>query len=223
MTGLFIRRPIMTRLVMAAILVNLGNLVKANDTNALVTLNQISPIYIQFSIPEAQLQAVRANGGVGHLQVEAFPPGDQKPSTGTLTFIDNTVDPTTGTIKLMATFPNTDRRLWPGEFLNVSLRLGVDRNATVVPATALQTGQDGKYVYVVEPDGTAVVRTVSSTRTYRQLAVIDKGVQPGDRVIVNGIIKVAPNSKVDVVQTVPVKPAPEQIAEDTGAASGGQP
>ncbi len=215
-----IRAPIDARA--GAILVNLGNLVKANDTNPLTTLNQITPIYVQFNIPEAQLEAVRAKG-IGKLQVQAFPPNDQKPSMGTLTFIDNAVDATTGTVKLMATFANRDRRLWPGEFLNTKLRLGVDAHATVVPATAVQNGQQGKYVFVVQPDGTAVMRTVNAPRTYRQLAVIESGVKPGEQVIVDGQIKVVPNAKVQVVRTVPVTPGNEQTASGVSETSGGLP
>lgn len=208
-----IRAPITARA--GAILVNLGNLVKANDTNPLVTLNQITPLYVQFNIPEADLLEVSAKG-VGQLQVKAYPPNSTQASVGTLTFIDNAVDPNTGTIRLMATFPNKDRRLWPGEFLNVQLTVGIDPHAVVVPATAVQESQQGKYVYVVQPDGTAVMRTVNTPRTYRQLAVIASGVKPGEEVIVAGQVRVVPNSKVDVAHTVPVEPAPEQptMAQD---------
>ena len=211
-----IRSPIDARA--GAILVNLGNLVKANDTTSLAVLNQVQPIYVQFNIPEAQLKIVRAKG-IGKLKVAAFAPGDAQHSTGRLSFINNTVDPTTGTIQLMATFENRDRRLWPGEFLNVQLELGVDPNAVVIPTTAVQSGQEGKYVYVVQPDGTATLQLVKSSRSYRQLAVIESGVKPGDRVIVDGQIAVAPNNKVNVARTVPVVPAPEQAG--MGAAPGG--
>ncbi len=216
-----IRAPINARA--GAILVNLGNLVKANDTNPLVTLNQITPVYVQFNVPEADLLQVRAKG-VGRLQVKAYPPNNAAASAGTLTFIDNAVDPNTGTIRLMATFPNKDRRLWPGEFLNVRLTLGVDLHAVVVPANAVQESQQGKYVYVVQPDGTAVMRLVNAPRTYRQLAVIASGAKPGDEVIVAGQVRVVPNSKVNVVRTAPVEAVPEQssMAQDgnpgTGAA-----
>lgn len=206
-----IRAPIDAKA--GAILVNVGNLVKANDTNPLTVLNQISPIYVQFSVPEAELAAVSAKGGLG-LPVQALAPQDSNSATGKLTFINNAVDATTGTISLMATFDNRDRRLWPGEFLNVRLRLGTNPNAVVVPATAILTGQQGKYVYVVQPDGTAAMRAVTSSRTYRQLAVIDSGVQAGDHVIVDGQIKVTPNSKVTVAKTVPVQLGPEQTAQN---------
>jgi membrane fusion protein, multidrug efflux system len=214
-----IRAPISARA--GAILVNIGNLVKANDTTALTTLNQIQPIYVQFNIPEGQLPAVQSNGGVGHLKVDAYQPNVRTPATGTLTFINNTVDQTTGTIELMGTFPNQERTLWPGEFLNVQLMLGVEPHATVVPAKAVQTGQTGQYVYVVRPDNTAVMQPVVSPRTYGQLAVIKSGLNPGERVIVGGQIGVIPNGKVDVVQTVPVTPANSgnlrQVAQNTAA------
>lgn len=192
-----------------AILVNVGNLVQANGTNPLAVLNQITPIYVQFNIPESQLAAVRA-GGLGRLTVEASPPTDSKASVGKLTFINNTVDTTTGTLQLMGTFPNDDRKLWPGEFLNVRLLLGIDAHATVVPAAAVQTGPQGRFVYVVQPDGTAVPRPVNSPRNYRELAVIASGVQPGEQVIVAGQIKVIPNSKVKVATTIPVAPSSNQ-------------
>jgi multidrug efflux system membrane fusion protein len=215
-----IRAPIAARA--GAILVDLGNLVKANDTNPLVTLNQITPLYVQFNVPEANLQAVRAKG-IGRLQVKALPPGSSDGSMGTLTFIDNSVDANTGTIRLMATFPNRQRRLWPGEFLNVQLTLGVDPHALVIPATAVQDSQQGKYVFVVQADGTAVMRVVNTPRTYRQLSVIASGIKPGDEVIVAGQVRVIPNSKVNVVKTVPVAPAPEQVAQDGNPAASGVP
>ncbi|MGE5206466.1 MAG: efflux RND transporter periplasmic adaptor subunit [Chlamydiota bacterium] len=214
-----IRAPISGRA--GALLVDVGNLVKANDTNALTTLNQVEPIYVAFNIPEAQLPAVRARAKAG-LQVQAFVPNDPKPESGTLSFIDNAVDQTTGTIKLMGTFRNRERKLWPGEFFNVRLVLGTDSHAIVVPASALQNGENGKYIYVVQPDGTAVMQPVTSSRTYRQLAVIDKGISAGQRVIVDGQYRVIPNSKVEVVRTVPVVPGSKQVADNEGAA-GAQP
>lgn len=211
-----IRAPISGRA--GALLVDIGNLVKSNDANPLTTINQIEPIYVAFNIPEAQLPAVRARAQAG-LQVQAFVPNGNQAETGRLTFIDNTVDQTTGTIKLMGTFANRDRKLWPGEFFNVRLVLGTDPHAIVVPASAVQSGENGKYIYVVRPDGTAVMQPVTSSRSYRELAVIDKGIQPGERVIVDGQYRVIPNSKVEVVRTVPVTPSPKQVAED-GAAAG---
>lgn len=215
-----IRAPITGRA--GAILVDIGNLVKANDTTALTTINQIQPIYVAFNIPEAQLPAVRARANAG-LQVQAFVPGNSKPELGKLTFIDNTVDQTTGTIKLMGTFRNRDRKLWPGEFFNVQLVLGIDLHAIVVPATAVQTGENGnKYIYVVQSNGTATMQPVTSSRTFQQLAVIDKGIKPGQTVIVDGQYRVIPNSKVEVVRTVPVVPKPKQMADSGNGAGDGQ-
>jgi multidrug efflux system membrane fusion protein len=203
------------------ILVNLGNLVKANDTNPLTTLNQIEPIYVSFNIPEAQLEAVRA-GGIGKLPVAAAQPNSNQNETGTLTFVDNSVDPTTGTIKLLATFANHDRSLWPGEFLNVTLRLGVDRNAIIVPAAAVQTGPTGKFVYVVESDGTAKMAAVNSSRNYKQMAVIDSGIKAGDQVIVDGQMLVTPNAKVNVVKTVAATAGAEQVAQNSASTGNSQ-
>jgi membrane fusion protein, multidrug efflux system len=210
-----IRAPISGRA--GAILVNLGNLVKANDTNPLTTINQIEPIYVSFNVPEADLGSLRARGG-NHLKVGASPPNQQQsPAEGTLSFIDNAVDATTGTIRLMGTFPNRHRRLWPGEYLNVQLVLGTDPNAVVVPTTAVQSGQQGKFVFVVQPDGTAVATPVKSSRSYEQLAVIDSGLVPGKPVIVDGQERVVPNAKVNVVRTVQTAPSPATEANAANA------
>jgi len=196
-----------------AVLINLGNLVKANDTNPLTTLNEIEPIYVSFNIPEAQLAALHARGGK-NLKVMAFPPNQQQGAEGRLTFIDNAVDATTGTIRLMATFPNHERRLWPGQFVNVTLVLGTDSHAIVVPSTAVQAGQEGKFVYVVKQDGTAVTTPVKSSRNYQQLAVIDRGVSQGESVVVDGQARVVPNSKVNVVKTVQIPALSNQPASE---------
>ena len=201
------------------ILVNLGNLVKANDTNSLTTLNQIEPIYVSFTIPESDLPAARS--GIGRLPVRASDPSNAQSEVGTLTFVDNAVDAATGTVKLLATFPNRDRQLWPGEYLNVTLQLGVDSHAVVVPTTALQAGPNGTYVYVVQPDGTANMRMVHSPRNYQQMAVIDSGIKAGEQVVVDGQIGVIPNGKVSVVRTVAVNASAEQVANTDPQQSGG--
>lgn len=205
-----------------AILINLGNNVKANDTNPLITINQIIPIYVQFTVPEAQLAPVRSRASNG-LQVRATIQNDPKPTVGALTFIDNAVDPTTGTIKLMGTFQNKDRRLWPGQFVNVQLVLGTDQRATLIPSIAVQSSQQGSYVFVVSQDGTAKMQPVTVARTYRQLSVVGSGVAPGDAVVVDGIYRVIPNAKVNVTKTVPVSAGPAQIAQapNAGAAPAG--
>ncbi len=212
-----IKAPISGRA--GAILINLGNLVKANDTNSLATINQIQPIYVSFSVPEDQLGAVQSKG-VGHFQVRAFLPNESKPEVGTLSFIDNSVDTTTGTIRLMATFSNRDERLWPGAYVNASLKVGVNAHAVVAPAVAVQTGPQGKYAYVVQQDGTAVMQTVKTSQTYGQLAVIASGLSPGQRVVVDGQVRVIPGHKVNVTQTVPLPEAapfsPNAANDDSG-------
>ena len=211
-----------------AILVNVGNVVQANSTNPLTVINQISPIYVQFSVPEAQLPELQKHKS-GTLEVTAIPPNQTTGPTGKLTFINNAVDTATGTIQLMATFPNRDNVLWPGEFLNVQLQLGVEPNAVVVPAQAVQTSQQGNYVYVVQQNGTASMQPVTSSRDYRGLAVIQKGVQPGTRVVVDGQMRVIPNNPVNIVKTIPTEPGPvqpaqaqqtQQTAENQGGADG---
>ena len=131
-----------------------GNIVKQNDVPILIVINQMSPIYIDFSIPEQYLGSVDSFMGQGALKVEATPYGETKTETGTLTFIDNAVDNTTGTIKLKGTFRTADHRLWPGQFSTVMLRLAQEENATVVPSQAVQIGQNGDFIYVVKADTT---------------------------------------------------------------------
>jgi len=153
-------------------LMNVGNLVKANDTPFLVQLNQVTPIYATFSIPENQLDAVR-KFAAGNLKVLAFPKGQNtNPAEGKLTFIDNGVDMQTGTVKLKATFANKDRRLWPGQYVDVVLNLSTRKQAVLVPTKAIQTGQQGQYVYVVTPQSTAESRNVETSGTYQNSTVI---------------------------------------------------
>ncbi len=187
-----------------ALMINLGNLVKANDTPYLVQLNQISPIYVTFSVPESHLDEVRRYFASGQLKILAYPKGQQtNPAVGQLTFIDNGVDTTTGTFKLKGTFQNKDRRLWPGEFVDVALELSTQKNVIVVPTKAIQTGQQGEYVYVVRPDSTAESRPVKTAGAYQNLTLVADGLKLGERVIVNGQLRVAPNAKVVDQGTMP--------------------
>ena len=131
--------------------IQMGNLVKANDTLPLVVINQVHPIYVNFSVPEQQLRAVRSYMSSGPLAVEALAPGsDQPAASGTLVFVDNAVDPSTGTIKLRAQFPNSENALWPGQFVNVRIKLYDQKDALVVPSRSVQTGPAGQYVFVVK-------------------------------------------------------------------------
>jgi multidrug efflux system membrane fusion protein len=152
-----------------SLLVHKGNQVKANDVSSLVTINQVQPIYTTFTVPEKLLPEIRSRMKTGNLRVEALAANDAgAPIHGVLNFVDNGVDPTTGTIKLKAEFTNADRRLWPGQFVNVTVTLGSDANATVVPSQAIQTGQLGQYVYVIKPD-----MTVEREWLHRESPMVD--------------------------------------------------
>jgi multidrug efflux system membrane fusion protein len=175
-----------------------GNVVMANSVE-LMTINQLEPIYVTFAVPEAQLPAIKRYMAERKLAVRAGPqdsPGDEE--TGVLTFIDNSVDPTTGTIKLKGTFANSDRKLWPGQFVRVTLRLTIQPNAIVVPNEAVQTGQTGSYVYVVKQDRTVEMRPVSTGARVDQDMVVDRGLQLGEMVVTEGQLRLAPGSRVAV-------------------------
>ncbi len=175
-----------------------GNVVKANSTPALVTINQINPIYVDFSVPENLLGKVRL-ALAARAPVKVYTQSDtEHPEIGRLTFIDNSVDATTGTIKLKGTFANTDRRLWPGEFVSVNLQLGEESGVTVVPSIALQNSQDSKYVWVVDKDNTVQMRTVTVQRQEQGQAVIASGLQPGETVVTEGQLRLVPGSKVEI-------------------------
>jgi membrane fusion protein, multidrug efflux system len=190
-----IRSPIDGRT--GRILIQLGNLVKANDTIALVVINQILPVYVTFSVPEQYLSEIRKymKGGPLPVQARLSDTGDGAVD-GKLAFIDNTVDTTTGTVKLRAIFSNADRTLWPGQFVTVLLMLHEQRNALVVPSQAVQSGPAGQYVYVVKPDLTAAVRDIVIDRTEGAETVVAKGLAPGERVVTNGQLRLVPGIKV---------------------------
>jgi multidrug efflux system membrane fusion protein len=175
-----------------------GNLVKENDVPILVVINEIAPLYEDFSVPEQYLGVIKKYMAGGRLQIEATPYGDTAAEVGYLTFVDNTVDNTTGTIKLKGTFANTDHRLWPGQFSAVSLRLSEEENATVVPTQAVQTGQSGDFVFVIKPDQTAESRPVKVARTLGTESVIAKGIDPGETVVTDGQLRLIPGIKVQI-------------------------
>ncbi|PWT85268.1 MAG: efflux RND transporter periplasmic adaptor subunit [Blastocatellia bacterium] len=182
-----------------ALMVHEGNLVRANDTTPLVVINQVSPIFVSFAIPESQLPDLKRYMAQGSLRVEASPPNDEGPgSTGRITFVDNTVDPTTGTIRIKGTFTNDNRRLWPGQFVNVTVRLTADPNAIVAPTAAIQTGQQGTYVYIVKPDKSVDLQTVTVARSSGTDSVIQTGLKPGDTVVTDGHLRLVPGSHVSV-------------------------
>ena len=178
-----------------------GNIVKQNDVPVLIVINQITPIYVDFAVPEQYLTAVEKFMAQGKLEVEATPYGDTKPEVGYLTFVDNSVDNTTGTIKLKATFQNPDHRLWPGQFSNVLLRLAQDEHAVVVPSQAVQTGQKGDFIYVVKSDSSVEQRPVKVARNVGLNSVISSGIAPGETVVTDGQLRLIPGIKVQVTNS----------------------
>jgi multidrug efflux system membrane fusion protein len=190
-----IRSPLSGRT--GSLLVHQGNLVKANDAQPLVVINQIRPIYVTFSVPQAQLPDIERYRSAGQLAVEAVPTeGGGARQQGTLSFIDNQIDRATGTILLKATFPNGGHALWPGQFTKVRLTLARQADAVVVPAQAVQTGQQGQYVYVVRPDQTVETRAVQVARTVGSDTVVSAGLTPGETVVTDGQLRLAPGVKV---------------------------
>jgi multidrug efflux system membrane fusion protein len=180
-----------------------GNLVKANADTPMVTINQVAPIFVTFAVPEQQLGAVRASRARSEMRVEAQIPNRQAAAKqGVLTLIDNAVDITTGTIKLKASFPNTENLLWPGQFVNVVITLGSEANVTVVPSEAVQTGQAGPYAFVMKSDNTVESRQLITGRVIGRETIVDKGIQPGDTVVVDGQMRLVPGALVKPTATV---------------------
>jgi membrane fusion protein, multidrug efflux system len=198
-----IRAPLTGRT--GAVNLKRGNVVKSNDTTTnavpLVTITQMRPIYVSFTVPERHLANIRAAFDHSeHLAVAVTVPGQGEPIGGMLTFIDNQVDVATGTIALKATFPNDDARLWPGQFVNVTLTLGVQPNAVVVPSAAIQVGQNGPYVFVIKDNSTVELRLVGIDRSLGDKTVIASGLKPGERVVVDGQLRLNNGSRVTVQQ-----------------------
>ena len=179
-----------------------GNVVKAPD-DTLLTINQIHPIYVAFAVPEQYLPEIKREMREKTLKVSVtFQNMDGPPPQGELTFIDNSVDMTTGTIQLRATFPNEDNALWPGQFVKVKLTLSELTNAVVVPSQAVQTGQNGQFIYVVKPDPTNTTSQIVENRpvtigiTYQGETVVEKGLKAGETVVTDGQLRLAPAVKV---------------------------
>jgi len=176
--------------------VKVGSLVTANNTE-LITVARVEPVYVTFSVPATHLPTIKQHITKDPLPVIAVPQdADATPANGKLTFVDNAVDMTTDTIKLKATFDNTDRRLWPGQFARVTLRLATLPHALVVPSQAVQTGQDGQYVFVVKPDSTVEQRTIVPGQRVADDIVVQKGLEPGETVVTEGQLRLEPGSRV---------------------------
>ncbi|MBI4594282.1 MAG: efflux RND transporter periplasmic adaptor subunit [Candidatus Rokubacteria bacterium] len=179
------------------LLVQAGTVVKTGEENPLVVIAQVRPIYVSFSVPQQHLTAIKKYLAAGSLKVEAGLDGGPPSPVGAVTFMNNTVDPTTGTIQLKATFPNADTALWPGQFVDVALTLTTE-NATVVPAPAVQAGQRGPFVFVVKPDLTVESRPVKTGRRLVRELVIEEGLAPGERVVTDGQLRLVPGARVEI-------------------------
>lgn len=200
-----IKAPITGRT--GSLIVQEGNLVKAVADTAMVVINQISPIYVIFPAPEQYLQEIRDRFSSGALTIEALPaPSEKHPEAGVVTFIDNTVDPTTGTFLVKATFPNRNMHLWPGEFVDVILRLSTLKDALLVPSEAVETGQKGEYLFVVKPDKTVEYRTVVTGITHDGDIVIENGVRAGETVVTDGQVRLVNGTKVDIREPAEKRP-----------------
>jgi multidrug efflux system membrane fusion protein len=189
------------------VLLQAGNLVKANDVSPLLVINQVRPVYVNFAVPEQNLPEVRKYMVAGPLRVEVLPTdAGQKRVEGQLIFIDNAVDPTTGTIRLRAQFDNADAALWPGQFVNVSVRLYEQADALIVPSQAVQSGPDGQYVYIVGGDMLVELRRITVQRTDGERAIVAKGLAKGELVVTRGQLRLGPKVRVQISKT-PAEPA----------------
>jgi multidrug efflux system membrane fusion protein len=181
------------------LMVHVGNLVRATDAPPLVVINQISPIHVSFAIPETDLPEFKRYMTARTLRVEARAPNDDgPPSVGTVSFVDNSVDQPTGTIMVRGTFKNEDRRLWPGQYANVTVTLGSDANAIVIPSAAVQTGQQGPFVFVMKDDKTVDMRSVKVARSAGSDTIVASGVTPGETVVRDGHLRLVPGAHVSI-------------------------
>jgi membrane fusion protein, multidrug efflux system len=204
-----IRSPITGRT--GSVILKRGNVVKSNDTTTnavpLVTITQLRPIYVSFTIPERHLPGIRAAvTDSERLPVVVTMPNQPEPITGTLTFVDNQVDAATGTIPLKATFANNDIRLWPGQFVNVNLTLGIQAHAVVVPSPTIQIGQNGPYVFVIKDDSTVELRLVRVDRTVGNRTVVASGLNAGERVVVDGQLRLNNGTRVTIARPEGAQP-----------------
>ena len=214
-----IRSPVDGRT--GSLMLHEGNVVRAGGTSdsTLIVINQVQPIYVSFTVPQQQLPAIKRYMADGKLVVEASPAGEPRPLRGVVTFVDNAVDPATGTIRLKGTFTNDEKRLWPGQFVNVALTLSTEANAIVIPSQAVQAGQQGQqYVFVVKSDATVDNRQVVVARTQGSDSIIAKGLQPGESVVIDGQARLVAGAKVEVKARGP-RPGAPSAGPPAGAAA----
>lgn len=178
--------------------VDAGNVVKADETD-LVVINQLKPIEVIFSVPEQNFSDIQRYMAKGQLKVTITPNGSEaREISGYLSFVDNAIKAATGTLEVKATMPNEDLGLWPGQYGEIALTLTTEPNAIIVPATAVQTGQNGQYVFVIKPDKTVDLRDVKMERTLGTAAVIKEGLKKGEQVVVDGQLRLTPGTKVEI-------------------------
>lgn len=200
-----IRAPIDGRT--GALLVTVGNVVQAGGTNPLVVIRSLAPVKVSFNVPSPLLSKLRSDGGVLPLEVRATTRGPTPTTaTGQLTFVDNSMDTQAGSLNLKATFANVDERLWPGDFVDVDLVLGTDEHVVVAPESAVAEGQQGAYAFVIDRDNVARLRQISIRRRTHEYVVVERGLEPGDRVVTNGALRLRDGTPVTV--SVPEGPAP---------------
>jgi multidrug efflux system membrane fusion protein len=192
----YIKAPITGRT--GNLLAHQGNMIKENADTAMLVINQIQPIYVSFAVPEQNLAEIRKYMAEEKVPVEALIPGQETPEVGVLTFVNNTVDTATGTIQCKATFANPHKRLWPGLFVNVVVKLSTQPHAILVPSQAVQTSQEGQIVFVVKPDLTVEVRPVEVGHAIDSEVIIIKGLKPGERVVTAGQLRLVPGAKVKI-------------------------
>jgi multidrug efflux system membrane fusion protein len=192
----YIKAPITGRT--GSLLANQGNMIKENADTAMLIINQIQPIYVSFAIPQHDLPEVQKYLAKERVTVDAMVPGQKDPEIGDLTFVNNTVDTATGTIQCKATFANPQKHLWPGLFVNVVVKLSTQPHAILVPSQAVETRQEGRFVFVVQPDLTVQVRPVVEGRPIDGDVIITKGLKPGERVVTEGQLRLVPGAKVKI-------------------------
>ena len=203
-------------------LVDIGNVVHAADVNGIVVITQLHPISVLFTLPEQNLQSIFNTGGAsGGLKVQALDRGNTATlDEGSLAVVDNEIDQTTGTIKLKATFPNNDLKLWPGKFVNARLILETQKGATVIPSAVVQRGPQGTYAYVIKPDKTVEMRPIKVARTEANLALVESGLKAGEQVVVDGQYKLQPGTHVELTSPQGQQPQPSQQSAQAKTPSG---
>jgi membrane fusion protein, multidrug efflux system len=202
------------------ILIDQGNMIKANDDNkSLVVIEQVQPIYVSFSVPEANLSQIMERMKGQDLIVNAMSDGSTSgPEKGRLSFVDNSVDSKTGTIRLKGTFDNTARRLWPGQFVNIALTLGRLQNVVTVPSQAVQTGESGLFVFVITAENTVQFKPVKTGKSYGGETIIESGVLAGERVVTDGHLRLIPGASVEITSDLIPETNPSQaVSQETGS------